>query len=674
MIKRKLLNLRSVGPLVAVALVATLLVSGLLVAFGNGEDSEAGAIYRASKNTTSIKLTMSSSDTQTNRTMHADGLLAYSSGISYAYVSLKVTLPDGKVTIPTQGSSTMTDRNGRFSIDYVPKAVGNYVFTATYAGNYKYLSSYASHVATAQQNTSSVTSQAVRWTWQDSPTSVVVGQSYTYSIKFEMKTTSGVWVGASNVGIKFAFQSPSGATTVLNAATSSSGTGIGSVSFTPDVAGTWTVVCDWDHSNPAYAQDSSPAVTINAAPYTPPTPTKQTTAIQLSGSSTVQTGSALSVTGTLKTTGGAAIAGATVSVQVINPDGSRSATTTATTNANGNFAYVTTPSAAGSYTVSATYAGDESHTGAASSLSFTASAPAPPPTTSYDYIVSGSQVKDHAGTVAYTGSNFLTAVNWALSSGNKVVYVPAGTYSVGGTIMLKTGDTLVGDGDSTVFNFVSRGQVLADNVDRVTMKSFKVTGSGNVMVASTSGTHGGHVLQDITVYQVSNTWAGAVMTYVQGSGTVLNDVKFIRVKAIDCRTYGFLVNGDFTGQWTKNLYFEGCVASWNGVNGTTNEWAPGFDLAEGTNVDTMTLVNCVANDNLESGFHFEDAPQHLNVVFKNCVASNNGIHKQAIYGHAPLYGAGFFMGANSKQSTISGLDTCTGAGNTLGLIRYDTGA
>ena len=58
---------------------------------------------------------------------------------------------------------------------------------------------------------------------------------------------------------------------------------------------------------------------------------------------------------------------------------------------------------------------------------------------SYTYKVSNSQVLTSTGSVAYTGSSFTTALNWAVSHANSVTYVPAGTYTLTSNINFAAG-------------------------------------------------------------------------------------------------------------------------------------------------------------------------------------------------------------------------------------------
>ena len=86
--------------------------------------------------------------------------------------------------------------------------------------------------------------------------------------------------------------------------------------------------------------------------------------------------------------------------------------------------------------------------------------------------------------------------------------------------------------------------------------------------------------------------------------------------------------------------------------GGSNIWATGFCIEGINKVNNITYENCLADDNIESGFHFEDAVNSTNIVYNKCISTNNGIRKAS-----PAFGAGFF--ANNKVL----LNSCITYGN-----------
>ncbi len=138
--------------------------------------------------------------------------------------------------------------------------------------------------------------------------------------------------------------------------------------------------------------------------------------------------------------------------------------------------------------------------------------------------------------------------------------------------------------------------------------------------------------------------------------TVVDDVEFYECHAVDCHTHGFNMNQDYNDgvcRATTNIRFLNCravrcgygVAGDPGItapvtstNQSRSEWITGFDLHEWQDLINCEVVNCVAEDNWESGFHLEPGARYdedtgrdigprtvsRNVVFRNCVSSNNG--------------------------------------------------
>lgn len=678
-----ILKTGKLAPAIAVVVVAMFLMTTMAAVLGN-EKSEYSAAVSFSRST-SIILVPRSSDVNVGENIHVDGVLKYVKGINNARVSVKVTLPDGTSTVPKQGSTVVTDSAGKFSMDYVATKAGKYVFSASYSGTWIYRPSSASTTVTANDVTSP---QPVRWTWMESPSSCTIGQSNTYKVKFEVLLTDGTWVGAGTTRIDFAFTNPSGVKTILSATTPADTTGLASVTFTPDVAGTWTVKCDWDHNNQIYAWDSSPVAAIIVSEVTPPVAVKQSTSITVSAPTGAQTGTAQTITGTLRTTTGNAVSGATVTVLVHSPNDTVLSNVNVITNSNGVFTTIATPVAVGTHQVTATYVGDDSFNGATATTSFMVSTPSP--LAAFDYIVSTSQVKTPTGAVAYTGSSFTAALQWAVSQAGKTVYVPAGTYTVTAGCMVASGVTLYGDGPETtgtVFNYtVSRTWkhnvdgmsdivplFYALDVNDVTLKKFRGINYALVAFGASDGvTCGGHLCEDVWLDRISpNGWMSAFTALADNkkssTGGVLDDITFRRCTAYHTGTCGFFLFGWSSGRetptnggWIKNAVLEDCVADHCGSDTTVGrygDYCVAYDLAEQVNVDGLTVNRCQALYGWEDGFHFEMWPIVKNAVFNQCIANYNGVKPNAEFGQ------GFFWVPGYTSPT---LNDCNGVGNKKG--------
>lgn len=410
-------------------------------------------------------------------------------------------------------------------------------------------------------------------------------------------------------------------------------------------------------------------------PVPPPTPTVGSSAIALStASSSVQVGQSMQASGQLtgtSATSTSAIGNAAVTTTVTRPDGSR-VTAQVTTGTDGRFTIAHTPSTAGTYTYAASYAGNTAYTGSSKTVTWTATAaptpPTPPPTpVNADLMVyPGNVVKNANGATVHTGSD---AIQWAVNNGNTVL-VTAGTYQVSGSIYMRSGTTLMGEGSTkTTLNF-ARGGIFMDGVSNTAVKGFHITGAGTCQSWANGVTVRNHLWEDIHLDHVTRgVINNAIGTWVQSNG-VIDGLTFRKVFVDTPATWGFLINGNNFDGWVKNTLFDTCTAircgNSLGVTDPNNAdaWIPGFDLAERCNIDGMRLVNCRADNNWESGFHLEIAPDVRNVVFENCTANNNGQKPGS------LYGAGFFCGDQAGFNACKFI-SCTGVGNTRGGVNYD---
>gem|GEM_PF-609995 len=535
--------------------------------------------------------------------------------------------------------------------------------------------------------------EATRITLTPAASSVEVGQKM---------TATGVLSGASAiagapVSVKVTRPDGSVVSPIEGSSVTTDSAGKFTVSYVPTVAGTYSFSASFA-GNDKYTA-SSVSMSFSAQPAPAPQP-KATTVTLTPAASSIETGKTMTANGALVASTG--VAGATVTVKVTRPDGTivnPAQGATVTTDSNGKFTVSYVPTQVGTYKLTATFAGNSQYAGSSVSVTFSAVAPPTPEPepqpnpTSYDYIVQNNVVKTRSGSTAYTGSSFTAALQWAVRQPNKVTYVPAGTYSVTGTLSMASGSTLMGDGpDKTVFSFTSTNPYNARidlyNVNDVTLKSFRFTGNGQVRMVAENAIVGGHLIQDVTAYRTSNIHEAAFnsLTLAGGTGTAIMDgLTFIRCQALYTGCTGFLLHGDGYKApggswkmynyniWTKNVYLEDCVADHCGVESRFNDWVTGIDLAELTNVENVKAVRCKANYNLESGFHFEPMPVVRNVVLQDCVANNNGqkpsnYYNQETNNYGPHFGYGYFLGRVADSGQYQ-LINCTGTGNPNGQIQ-----
>ena len=249
--------------------------------------------------------------------------------------------------------------------------------------------------------------------------------------------------------------------------------------------------------------------------------------------------------------------------------------------------------------------------------------------TSYTYKVSGSQVLSSTSSVAYTGSSFTAALNWAVSHANSVTYVPAGTYTLTSNINFAAGTSMFGDGDTTIFTSSGVCSLRITDVSNVALSSFMMTGSVRVSVWADSSV----TMSNFSFTNINGKSLAAGIDYgfwvFAGSNAVINGVVFTSCAITNSACYGFCLNGAGQGmgpynELIENVQFTNCKAINCGVTSRCNDWVVGFDLAETTNVKNVVLTNCEADYSFEAGFHFENFPAISGISFVNCVANYNG--------------------------------------------------
>jgi hypothetical protein len=207
-----------------------------------------------------------------------------------------------------------------------------------------------------------------------------------------------------------------------------------------------------------------------------------------------------------------------------------------------------------------------------------------------------------------------------------------------------------------------------ENVSNASAIGFQMTDNiaiGAWAYANTTQTN--LLFQDLCAAYTSDAQNSAFIT-INLANSVFNGINYLRCQALYPDTYGFIVNGVGNTQntLTENINFTGCTAIGCGVNGRTTgsgDWTVGYDLCEGTNVKNMTVTSCVAANNYQNGFHFEEADSELNCKLVNCAATNNGQADGAPSGEG--YGYGYMIWPASATKSIS-LSGCIASGNYRG--------
>ena len=212
------------------------------------------------------------------------------------------------------------------------------------------------------------------------------------------------------------------------------------------------------------------------------------------------------------------------------------------------------------------------------------------------------------------------------------VALSSGTFNCAGSIYPRANTMLRGEGpDATSLEFSKNGRLNVSQ-ESVTLYNFHVRGTGY------PGTGTDRWLGVVTLYAshakvlavegTADATTQAVFLLIHDPDVyapVLEDVEFINCQAVDTGTYGFLHNAwGTTNKVIKDVRYENCAAINCGRFGAFNPWVTGFDFAEQNDIEGLRVKNCLAEGNLESGFHFEWDPEKRDCILKNCISKSNG--------------------------------------------------
>ncbi len=153
------------------------------------------------------------------------------------------------------------------------------------------------------------------------------------------------------------------------------------------------------------------------------------------------------------------------------------------------------------------------------------------------------------------------------------------------------------------------------------------------------------------------------MFYVWVDGRIVEDVAFIECTAYDTHTHGFSMNGINQPKETRNIRFENCVARRCGygvAGGSRSDDITGFDLQEDNDVDGVQVINCRAEDNWQSGFHFEPGEDKGTIKkaisLSGCRAERNGQRNPAAYPYISTFLSGFYVHFNAAVTDCVSVD------------------
>ena len=220
----------------------------------------------------------------------------------------------------------------------------------------------------------------------------------------------------------------------------------------------------------------------------------------------------------------------------------------------------------------------------------------------------------------------------ALPASGGTVALTEGTFSCTGSIYPGVNAMLRGEGPESTFLEFSRNGRLNVSQERVTLYNFHVRGTDYpdiepdrwLGVVTLYASHA----KVLAVEGTADASTQAVFLLLHDPDVyapILEDVEFINCRAVDTGTYGFLHNAWETENTViRNVRYENCAAINCGRYGQFNPWVTGFDFAELNDIEGLRVTNCLAEGNLESGFHSEWDPEKRDCILENCISRNNG--------------------------------------------------
>lgn len=238
----------------------------------------------------------------------------------------------------------------------------------------------------------------------------------------------------------------------------------------------------------------------------------------------------------------------------------------------------------------------------------------------------------------------------AAGSGKGTVVLLDGTFHCTDRILPTAGATLqgLGAGRTTldVQGYYKPIEVLKDGV---TLRDFRVTGRGFILVRAS------HILVErvtITTMQSGRVEANGAF-FVFAKDSVIEDIEFRNCIAVDCGIHGFNVNGQGSPKETRNLRYIDCTALRCGNENSRAVWTTGFDFHETNDLYGLTVLRCRAEDNWESGFHFEPGghvtPKTIaeDIWMEDCISIGNGHRNTKPYPYSDTFSSGYYVHNNA---------------------------
>ena len=96
------------------------------------------------------------------------------------------------------------------------------------------------------------------------------------------------------------------------------------------------------------------------------------------------------------------------------------------------------------------------------------------------------------------------------------------------------------------------------------------------------------------------------------------------------------------------------------ANGSKSDWVTGFDIQEDNDLYDVQVIDCRAEDNWQSGFHFEPGEDKGTIkkaiTLTRCVATRNGQRDPVTYPYTSTFLSGFYIHFNAVVSDCQSID------------------
>ncbi len=222
------------------------------------------------------------------------------------------------------------------------------------------------------------------------------------------------------------------------------------------------------------------------------------------------------------------------------------------------------------------------------------------------------------------------------------------------TILFTNGARLISSAHPTSGNDTIR---FSKGLDNIQLDNFRFTGEGQLEFTLGNNT----LLQNIRAENTYSKGPGAFRFVLPRSVHSVSGLSVINCHAYKVWYHGFIINSALPGTYEiRDVLFDTCTSSYAGYEypgrGTrgniSGNWSVGFDIADNYAGSVLTIRNvlvrnCTSEYSWESGFHMENAPTKINVVFDNCTSNYNGQKRSYVsVSNKTFYCSGFLISSS----------------------------